>query len=57
MEFLNVKKIKDVPCAHLTPLGLGVGCQQIAVPFQMPPLLPPFLSLSSIQTVCLRRDH
>lgn len=56
MEFLNVKKIKDLLCPYLTPRGFGVCWLQIVFS-QMPPLLPPCLSLSSIQMVCLRRDN
>lgn len=52
----NVKKIKDLLSPYLTPCGFGVCWLQIVL-FQMPPLLPPCLSLSSIQMVCLRRDN
>lgn len=56
MEFLNVKKIKNLLSPYLTPCGFGVCWLQIVL-FQMPPLLPPCLSLSSVQMVCLRRDN
>lgn len=56
MEFLNVKNIKHLLCPYLIPCGFGVCWLQIVL-FQMSPLLPPCLSLSSIQMVCLRRDN
>lgn len=56
MEFLNVKKIKDLLGPYLTPCGFGVCWLQIVL-FQMSLPLPPCLSLSSIQMVCLRRDN
>lgn len=56
MEFLNVKKLKYLLSPYLTPCGVGVCWLQVVL-FQMPPLLPPCLSLSSIQIACLRKEN